>query len=58
MAVHRPALAARTAFLTGSSGAEAGAPLAALGCLVIRKPFEIADLRRIATEWEAAASLD
>ena len=55
LAVHRPDLAQRVAFLTGSADAEAFAPLAATGCPVVRKPFEIADLRRVAAEWQDAA---
>jgi DNA-binding response OmpR family regulator len=55
IATHRPALAKRVAFLSGSAGTEAFAPLAALGCPILPKPFELADLRRFAAEWEAAA---
>lgn len=47
-----PALSGRVAFLTGSADTETFGPLVATGCLVIRKPFEIADLRRLAAEWE------
>jgi hypothetical protein len=28
--------------------------LASLGCPVLRKPFEVADLRRLAAVWERA----
>jgi len=55
IAAQRPALAKRVAFLSGSAGTEAFAPLAALGCPILPKPFELADLRRFAAEWEAAA---
>ncbi len=53
--VHRPALARRVAFVTGSPDAEAFQPLAEVGCAVLTKPFEIADLRRLVTEWEHGA---
>jgi DNA-binding response OmpR family regulator len=56
IAAQRPALAKRVAFLSGSAGTEAFAPLAALGCPILPKPFELADLRRLAAEWEAAAA--
>ena len=55
MTVHRPDLAQRVAFLTGSADAEAFGPLAAIGCPVIRKPFDIADLRSVAAAWHDAA---
>jgi CheY-like chemotaxis protein len=51
--VHRPALAPRVAFVTGSADAEALEPLAAIGRPVLTKPFEIADLRRLVAEWES-----
>jgi len=53
--IHRPALAPRVAFVTGSADAEALEPLAAIGCPVLTKPFEIADLRRLVAEWETVA---
>ena len=53
--VHRPDLARRVAFLTGSVGTEAFEPMAASGCPVLTKPFEIADVLRLAAEWEGAA---
>ena len=53
--VHRPDLARRVAFLTGSAGTEAFEPMAASGCPVLTKPFEIADVLRLAAEWERAA---
>ena len=52
IAVHRPDLARQVAFLTGSADAEAFEPLVMIGCPVLTKPFEIADLRRLAGEWE------
>jgi CheY-like chemotaxis protein len=53
--VHHPALARRVAFVTGSAGAEALEPLAASGCPVLTKPFEIDDLRRLVAQWETVA---
>jgi CheY-like chemotaxis protein len=53
--IHRPSLAPRVAFVTGSADAEALEPLAAIGCPVLTKPFEIADLQRLVAEWESAA---
>src|SRR4029453_11034574 len=40
IAEHRPALAARAAFVTGSADAEALERLAKLRCRILRKPFE------------------
>jgi CheY-like chemotaxis protein len=56
IAAQQPDLAQRVAFLTGSADAEAFAPLAAIGCPVLRKPFDLADLKRFATEWESGAN--
>ena len=53
--IHRPDLARRVAFLTGSVGTEAFEPMAALGFPVLTKPFEIGDLLRLAAEWEGVA---
>jgi len=53
--IHRPALAPRVAFVTGSADAEALEPLAAIGCPVLTKPFEIDDLRRLMADWETVA---
>ena len=53
IATRHPALVKRVAFVTGSADDEAFAPLAAIGCPVIRKPFEIEELRRVAEEWES-----
>ena len=58
IAAHRPALARRVAFVTGSADAEAFEPLAAIGCAVLTKPFEIADLRRLVTGWEGSMTSD
>ena len=54
IAAHSPRLTERVAFLTGSADTDAFAPLAAIGCPVLRKPFELADLKRFATEWESS----
>ena len=56
IADRRPGLAARVAFVTGSAD-EAFASLASIGCPVLRKPFELADLRRFAAEWEGQAEV-
>lgn len=58
IAVHRPSLAARSAFVTGSADLEAHGRLAKLGCRILRKPFEIADLLRLAAEWEGVADVE
>jgi len=58
IAVHRPALAANSAFVTGSADAEARGRLAALGCRILSKPFEIADLVRLAADWEGVADVE
>jgi len=54
--VHRPSLAIRVAFVTGSADAEVHGVLAAIGRPVLRKPFELAQLARHAAEWESAAA--
>ena len=54
--VHRPALAGRVAFLTGSADTEAFGTLAA-GCRIIHKPFEIAELVGVVAEWEGAGDV-
>lgn len=56
IAVHRPALAARAAFVTGSADAEARERLAKLGCRILTKPFEIVDLLQLAADWEGVAN--
>jgi CheY-like chemotaxis protein len=56
IAQHRPALATRVAFVTGSADTEVVGPLVTLGCRVIRKPFELADLWRLTAEWETAVA--
>lgn len=53
-----PALARRVAFLTGSADTETFGPLVATGCLILSKPFEIADLRRLVAEWEGASDVN
>jgi DNA-binding NtrC family response regulator len=53
IAVHRPDLAHRIAFVAGD--AELLPALAAIGCPVLRKPCDPDDLIRLAAEWEAAA---
>ena len=55
IAVNRPGLAARSAFVTGSADVEARRRLAPLGCRFLTKPFEIADLLRLAVDWEGVA---
>ena len=55
IAAHYPALAGRVAFLTGSADTEAFEPLVAVGCQIIRKPFEIVELVRVVAEWEGVA---
>src|SRR5262249_28059154 len=56
--VHRPGLAARCAFVTGSADAEARERLAKLGCRILSKPFEIADLLQLAADWEGVADIE
>jgi DNA-binding NtrC family response regulator len=51
LAAHHPALAARVAFVSGG-GAEIARRVAATGRPVFEKPFELADLVRLATRWE------
>jgi DNA-binding response OmpR family regulator len=51
---HHPALRGRIAFLTGSADPQLFIPVMALGCPVLRKPFEIADLTRLAAAWHGA----
>ena len=55
IAAHYPALAGRVAFLTGSADTEAFEPLVAVGCQIIKKPFEIVELVRVVAEWEGVA---
>ena len=49
---HHPALRGRIAFVTGSADAQLLDPMMALGCPVLRKPFEIAELGRLAKRWD------
>ena len=58
IADHRPSLAAHSAFVTGSADAEARERLAKLGCRILSKPFEIADLLELAAEWEGVADVE
>lgn len=51
LAAHRPALADRVAFVSGG-GAEVSRRAAAMGRPVLEKPFELADLVRLAAGWE------
>ena len=56
ISTHLPDLAERVAFVTGSADAQSSAPLAAIGRPIIRKPFDITDLRRFAVEWQGEAN--
>ena len=49
---HRPTLRGRMAFVTGSADTQFLEPMSALGCPVLRKPFDLADLRRLAAQWD------
>jgi two-component system KDP operon response regulator KdpE len=55
IASEHPALAERVAFVTGSAETWTYEPLASYGCPVVSKPFEIAELARLAAAWETAA---
>lgn len=50
---HRPALAARVAFLSGG-GTELASRVAAIGRPVLEKPFDLATLVRVVGDWERA----
>jgi DNA-binding NtrC family response regulator len=54
IAANHAALLGRVAFVTGSGEAESFGPLTATGCAVLPKPFDIVDLKRLASEWERA----
>jgi DNA-binding NtrC family response regulator len=56
VAVHRPDLAHRIAFVAGDAEAELLPALAALGCPVLRKPCDPEDFMRLAAAWEWEAS--
>ena len=56
IAACRPALAGRVAFVTGSADPAVARQLAARGCAVLEKPFEIAELARLAAGWEGLAA--
>jgi DNA-binding response OmpR family regulator len=58
IAVHRPALAMRSAFVTGSADVETRERLAKLGCRILNKPFEITDLVGLAVGWEGVADVE
>ena len=48
LAAHRPALAARTAFMSGDAGEDpACRDLIERGCVVLRKPFELSELHSV-----------
>ena len=51
LAVHRPALTRRVAFVSGG-GSELSHQVAALGRPILEKPFEITDLVYLAAQWE------
>ena len=51
LTTHRPALAARVAFVSGG-GTELARRVAALGRPVLEKPFDLATLVRVTAEWE------
>ena len=54
LTTHRPNLAARLAFLSGG-GTELSRRVAATGLPVIEKPFDLADVVRLAAHWEGVA---
>jgi DNA-binding NtrC family response regulator len=54
IAVHRPALASKVAFVTGGASAHPGHSLVASGCRVIAKPFPLADIVGLASAWESS----
>jgi two-component system, NtrC family, response regulator PilR len=51
LTTHRPELAARVAFVSGG-GTELAQRVAAIGRPVLSKPFELADVVRLAAKWE------
>ena len=55
IAAHRPRLAARVAFVTGSTDRALLGRLEGRRCPIIEKPFELAELARYAAEWENVA---
>ena len=48
---HRPALAARVAFVSGG-GTELASRVAAIGRPVLEKPFDLPTLVRVVSDWE------
>lgn len=55
IASEHPALAGRVAFVTGSAETWTHEPLTSYGCPIVSKPFEIAELARLAAAWETGA---
>ena len=55
---HRPDLVGRVAFLTGSADTALYTWLAATGCPVVSKPFEITELVTLASAWEGRDELE
>lgn len=55
---HRRDLMGRVAFLTGSADTRLHAVLAATGCPVVRKPFEITELVTLAAAWEGGDEVE
>jgi DNA-binding response OmpR family regulator len=55
IAEHRPALATRVAFLTGSADDLPPGLLSSLGRPILRKPFDVADLVQLVTELGGAS---
>ena len=53
LSTHRPAVAARVAFVSGG-GTELASRLAAIGRPVFEKPFDLPTLVRVASDWERA----
>ena len=51
LATHHPELAARVAFVSGG-GTELSRRVSSIGPPVIEKPFELADVVRLAARWE------
>lgn len=51
LTTHRPELAARVAFVSGG-GTELARRVATIGQPVLEKPFELADVVRLAAKWE------
>ena len=56
LAASRPALATRVAFVTGAGRSLPSMRLAATGLPILEKPFELADIVRLASAWEGASA--